>query len=59
MKIYVWRRKISTQNNVCSQHQVPPQAKNATPLGQYSSQNSLQKLQNGNIGIDNVTYIIT
>ena len=35
MKIYKWRLTISTQNNVCSQCQVPPQAKNTITFGQY------------------------
>ena len=36
MKIYKWRLTMSTQNNACSQHQVPPQAKNIITLGQYN-----------------------
>ena len=36
MKIYKWHLTISTQNNVCSQHQEPQQAKNTITLGQYN-----------------------
>ena len=60
MKIYKWRLKISTQNNVRSQHQEPQQAKNTIKLGQYNQKkkNSLQKPQTEIIGIHNATYIL-
>ena len=38
MKIYRWRLTISTQNNVCSQRQVPPQTNNTITSGQYNPQ---------------------
>ena len=57
MKIYKWHLTISTQNNVCSQHQVPPQAKNTITLGQYNPQKLTPKTQTGNIGVHNVRYI--
>ena len=38
MKNYKWHLTISTRNNVCSQRQVPPQAKNTITLVQYNPQ---------------------
>ena len=47
-KIYRWCKTISTQNNVCSQWQVPPQAKNTITLGQYNPQKLTPKIQDQN-----------
>ena len=57
-KIYEWRLTISKQNNVYSQRQVLPQAKNTITPGQHDPQKLTRKTQNGNIGIHNVTYIL-
>ena len=58
LKIYEWRLTISTQNNVCSQRQVPPQTNNTITLRQYNPQTLTPKTQSGNIGLHNVTYIL-
>ena len=61
MKIYKWRLTISTQNNLCSQRQVPPQAKNTITLGQYDPQKFTPKTQtrNINIGFHNILMLHT
>ena len=43
MKMYKRRLTISTPDNVCSQRQVPPQAKNTITLGQHNPQKLTQK----------------
>ena len=43
MKIYKRRWPISTQSNVCSQRQVPPQAKNTITSAQYNPSKLTQK----------------
>ena len=45
MKMYKWRLTISTENDVCSQRQVPPQAKNTLTLGQHNPQKLAPKTQ--------------
>ena len=58
MKIYRWHLTIPTQNNVCSQRQVPPQTKNTKTLGQYKPQKLTPKPKTGTMGIHSVTYIL-
>ena len=48
IKIYKWRLTVSTQNNVCLQCQVPPQAKNTITLGQYNPQKFTTKTPDRN-----------
>ena len=58
MKIYRWRLTISTQSDICSQRQVPPQAESTITWGQYGPRKLTPKTQTGNIGIHNVTHIL-
>ena len=48
MKIYKWHGTISTQNDVCSQHRVPPKAKSTITLGQHNPKKLTRKKQDQN-----------